>query len=79
MAIDEVQDFAPVEVQVLLEEPRGRAAPGDETLLHGGAGIPPKRGCTHRAVMEALGGAVAGAPWFKRRAPTQPLRCFLFP
>ena len=49
-----VPHFAPFVAAVM-------ASRGVPTLVHGGAGIPPKRGCTHRAVMEALGGAVDGA------------------
>jgi anthranilate phosphoribosyltransferase len=46
-----VPHFAPFVAAVL-------AAAGVPTVIHGGAGIPPKRGCTHRAVLRELGGDV---------------------
>ncbi len=36
------------------------ASRGIPTVVHGGAGIPPKRGCTHRRVLEVLGADVTG-------------------
>ena len=38
------------------------ASCGVPTVIHGGQGIPPKEGCTHRQILASMGGRVDDEP-----------------